>query len=64
MLIPKENIIVFGEDLKLSINCRRNIMIEFYNSEFIQNLSCGFFPSSKQGFPHKSLRLVFVIYFR
>ena len=29
MLIPKENIIVFGEDLKLGINLKRTIVIDF-----------------------------------
>jgi hypothetical protein len=42
VLIFRENIIVFGENLKLDINLRRIIIIEFYNSEFIRNLSCGF----------------------
>jgi hypothetical protein len=39
VLIPKENILVFGENLKLSINLRI-IVIKFYNSEFIRSLSC------------------------
>ena len=42
MLIPRENIIVFGENLKLGINLRITIVIEFYNSEFIWSLSHGF----------------------
>jgi hypothetical protein len=29
VLIPRENIIVFGEDLKLSINLRKTIVIDF-----------------------------------
>jgi hypothetical protein len=42
VLILKENIIVFGENLKLGINLRKTIVIEFYNSEFIQSFSHGF----------------------
>ena len=42
MLIPRKNIIVFGEDLKLGINLRRTIEIEYYNSGFIWCLSRGF----------------------
>ena len=34
MLIPKENIIVSSEDLKLGINLKRTIVIEYYNSVF------------------------------
>jgi hypothetical protein len=50
VLIPKEIIIVFGEDFKLGINLRRTIVIAYYNSGFIQSLSRGFFPSSRKGF--------------
>jgi hypothetical protein len=42
VLIPRENIILFGEDLKLGINLKRTIVIEYYNSGFIRNLSRGF----------------------
>jgi hypothetical protein len=42
VLIPRENIIVFGEDLKLGINLRRTIVIEFNNSGIIQILSSSF----------------------
>ena len=36
------DIIVFCEDLKLGINLRRTIVIVFYNSGFIRNLSYSF----------------------
>jgi hypothetical protein len=55
VLIPRENIIVFGENLKLGINLRRTIVIEFYNSEFIRSLSRGFFPLRRKGFSRKYL---------
>ena len=55
MLIPRENIIVFGENLKLGINLRITIVIEFYNSEFIWSLSRGFFLHGEKGFPRKHL---------
>ena len=42
MLIHREIIIVFCENLKLGINLKRTIVIEFYNSEFIQILSRSF----------------------
>jgi hypothetical protein len=42
VLILRENIIVFGEDLKLGINLKRTIVTEFYNSGIIWSLSCGF----------------------
>jgi hypothetical protein len=43
VLILREDIIVFGENfIKLGINLIRTIIIEFYNSEFIRNLFCGF----------------------
>ena len=42
MLILRENIIVFVEDLKLDINLRKTIVFEFYNSGIIQDLSCDF----------------------
>jgi hypothetical protein len=35
VLISRENIIVLGENLKLGINLRRTIVIEYYNSKFI-----------------------------
>ncbi len=38
----REYIIVLGEDLELGINLRRTIVIGFYNSEFIRNLSYCF----------------------
>jgi hypothetical protein len=47
VLIPKEIIIVFSEDLKLGIKL---IVIAYYNSGFIRNLSRGFFPSNRKGF--------------
>jgi hypothetical protein len=31
VLIPRENIIIFGENLKLDINLRKTILIDFYN---------------------------------
>ena len=46
---------MFGKDLKLGINLRRTIVIEFYNSEFIQNLSRDFFPSRRKDFLRKYL---------
>jgi hypothetical protein len=55
VLIPREIFIVFGEYLKLGINLRRTIVIAYYNSGFIRSLSRGFFPSSRKGFPRKSL---------
>ena len=42
MLFSRENIIVFGEDLKLDINLRITIVIEYFNSRFIRNLSSDF----------------------
>ena len=42
MFIPRENIIVFGVNLKLGINLRRIFVIEFYNSGFIWSLLHGF----------------------
>ena len=42
MLILRENIIVFGEGLKLGINFRKTIEMEYYNSGFIRSLSRGF----------------------
>ena len=42
MLILREYIIVFGEDLRLGINLRRTFVIELYNSEFIRSWSRGF----------------------
>ena len=62
MLIPRENIILFGENLKLGINLRRTIVIEFYNSRFIQSLSRGFSLQVEMGFPHKYLCLVYFIF--
>jgi hypothetical protein len=64
VLILREIIIVFGEDLKLDINLRRTIVIDFYNSGFIQSLSRSFSLQVERVFPHKSLCLVLVIYFR
>jgi hypothetical protein len=43
VLIHREIIIVFGENLKLGIKLRRTVVIEFYNSGFIWSLSRGFF---------------------
>jgi hypothetical protein len=50
VLISRENIIVFGEDLKLGINLRKTIVIEYYNNRFIRSLSRDFFPSRRKGF--------------
>ena len=50
MLIPKENIIIFSENLKLGINLRKTIVIWFYNSEFIRSLSRGFFLQGERVF--------------
>ena len=41
---------MFGEYLKLGINLRRIMVIEFYNSEFIRSLSRGFAFQGEKGF--------------
>jgi hypothetical protein len=44
VLSNREDIIVFGKNfIKLGINLIKTIIIEFYNSEFIQNLLYSFF---------------------
>ena len=50
MLFSRENIIVFGEDLKLDINLRITIVIEYFNSRFIRNLSSDFFLQGERVF--------------
>ena len=62
MLIPREIIIIFGEDLKLGINLRRTIVIEYYNSGIIRRLSRGFSLQVKRVF-HANCCLMLVIYF-
>ena len=62
MLIPRENIIVFGENLKLGINLRRTIVIEFYNSRFIQSLSRGFSLQVERVF-HVNICVLYILYF-
>ncbi len=42
MLIPRENFIVFGENLELGINFERTSIICFCNSKFIRSLSRDF----------------------
>ena len=51
MLISREDIIMFGKNfIKLGINLIRTIIIEFYNSEFIQNLLYDFSLQEKRTF--------------
>ncbi len=63
MLIPKENIIAFSEDFKLSINLRRTIIIDFIIVELL-GICPVIFPSNRKGFLRKSLCLVLILYFR
>jgi hypothetical protein len=64
VLILRENIIVFGENLKLGINLRRTIVNDFYNKWIYSVFVPWIFPSSRKGFPHNFLCLVLVQYFR
>jgi hypothetical protein len=50
VLIPRENIIVFCENLKLNINIRRIIVIDFIILKLFGVCPVIFFPSSKIGF--------------
>jgi hypothetical protein len=63
VLIHREIIIVFCENLKLGINLRRTIVIEFYNSGFIRSLSRGFSLQVERVF-HINCCLVLVQCFR
>ena len=62
MLILRENIIVFDENLKLGINLRRIIVIEFYNSGFIWSLSRGFSLQVERVF-HVNICVLYILYF-
>jgi hypothetical protein len=62
VLIPRENIIVFGENLKLGINLRKTIVIEFYNSRFIRSLSRGFSLQVERVF-HVNICVLYILYF-
>ena len=53
MLIPRENIIVFGENLKLGINLKRTIVIVFIIIELFE-ISPVVFPFKRKNFPCKS----------
>jgi hypothetical protein len=63
VLIPREIIIIFGEDLKLGINLRRTIVIEYYNSEIIRRLSRGFSLQVERVFHTKLLSYACYLFF-
>ena len=63
MFIPRENIIVFGENLKLGINLRSTFVIEFYNSGFIRSLSHNFSLQVERVF-HLNICVLYILYFR
>ena len=63
MLIPRKIIIIFGEDLKLGINLRRTIVIEYYNSGIIRRLSRGFSLQVERVFHAKLLSYACYLFF-
>ena len=63
MLIPREIIIVFSEHLKLGINMRRTIVIEYYNNGIIRRLSRDFSLQVERVFHVKLLSCACYLFF-